>query len=72
VPNDDDDDDDDDDDYRPGQAFRGSRRVKLLEFVDNRKKKGVSLSVLRTGHLYPQDIPLVLISVKGWCSCGLI
>jgi hypothetical protein len=54
-----------DDYYSPGQAFIGSRRVKLPEFVDNRKKKGVNLSDLRNGHLYPQDILLVLISAKG-------
>jgi len=45
--------------YRPGQALRAPR------FQDNRHMKVVRLSALRTGRLYPQEIFLVLISVKG-------
>jgi len=45
--------------YRPGQ-------VEAPRFQDNRHMKVVRLSALRTGRLYPQEIFLVLISVRGW------
>jgi hypothetical protein len=46
--------------YRPW----GFRRLRLPEFLDNRHLRVVGLSALRTGRLYPQEIFLVLISVK--------
>jgi len=48
--------------YRPGQALR------VPIFQDNRHMKVVRLSSLRTGHLYPQETFLVLISVRCWVN----
>ena len=50
--------------YRPGVAQRDSRKLRLPDFVTTAQDGG-RLSALRTGRLYPQEMLLVLISVKG-------
>jgi len=52
--------------YKPGQALRPPGGwLRLQEFIYNRHMKVAKLSTLRTGRLYPKEIPLVLNSVRG-------
>jgi hypothetical protein len=50
--------------YRPGQAQRILRKLRFPDFVTTAQNGG-RLSALGTSRLNPQEILLVLISVRG-------
>jgi len=50
--------------YRPGEAQRVLRKLKFPDFVTTAEDGG-RLSALRSGRLYPQEMLLVLISIRG-------
>jgi len=50
--------------YRPGQTKGILRKLRFPDFV-TAAQDGSRLSALRTCRLYPQEILLVLISVRG-------
>jgi len=55
--------------YRPGVVQRVLKKLRFPDFVTTGQDGG-RLSALRTGHLYPQEMLLVLISFRSWVDPG--
>ena len=49
--------------YKPGQVQRVLRKLRFPDFLTTAQDGG-RLSALRTSRLYPQEILLVLISIR--------
>ena len=57
--------------YRSGVAQRVPGKLRFPDFMTT-ALDGDRLSALRTGRLYPQEMLLVLISVRGWVDLRAI
>ena len=57
--------------YTPGQAQRVPG-IQVPRFYDNQHIKVVRLSAIWIGRLYPKEIFMVLISVRGWVETRAI